>query len=81
MNDAIADLHFLVLAHERLAQIGIVSVADGGAANEGRPVRNGLVALRRGQIFAGWKHRSSRTDRTDRRHINMFCGKSDERAG
>ena len=81
MHDAVANFHFLFLVHERLPEIGIVSVATGHAADERGKIGNSFVAFRFGQVLSGGENRRSGADRADRRHINMFGGKGNERAG
>src|SRR6266571_6286231 len=81
MNHAIADLHFLVLVHERFADVGIVSVPERGAPDQGRPVRNGFLACGQGKIFTGRQNRRGRTNRTNRRHVDMLRRQGNESAG
>src|ERR687892_329508 len=38
MNNAVADFYFFVLVHERLGDVGIVSIFDRGTTDEGRPI-------------------------------------------
>ena len=40
MNDAVANLYFLVLVHERFGDVRIVPVLRRGTTDERRPVRN-----------------------------------------
>ena len=81
MNHAIADLHFLVLVHERLADIGIMFVPNGSAANEGGPIRNCFLPFSGRKIFARRQHGRGRADRAYWRHVNVLGGERDERAG
>ena len=81
MNDAVADLYFLVLVHERLADVGIVSVFQRRAADQRRPVGNRFLARGQRKIFASWQYRRGRADRAHRRHVNVLRGQSDQRAG
>ena len=78
MNDAVADLHFLVLVHERLAHIRVVAVLERGTANQRGPIRNGFLALRQRQIFSSRQHWRGGANRADWRHVNVLSGQRDE---
>ena len=46
VDDAVADFHFLVLVHECFADVGVVAVARGGAADERRPIGDAFCLSR-----------------------------------
>src|SRR5436305_13534193 len=81
VHNAVADFHFLVLIHERLPDIRVVSVLTGGVADERRPIGNRFLSDCFGQVLSGGKDGRGSPDGADRRHVNMFGGKSDERPG
>ena len=81
VHDAVTNFHFFFLVHERFAKIGIVSVAAGHAADERGKIGNSFIAFRLGQVLSGGENRRGGADGADRRHINMFGGKGNERAG
>ena len=81
MHNAVADFHFLVLVHERLADIRVVSVLTGRVADECRPIGNRFLSDGLGKILSRGKDGRGGPDGADRRHINVFGGKSDERSG
>ena len=81
MDDAVAELHFLLLVHEGLADLRVMAVTLRGAADHGRPIGDGLVLHRGGKILTRRLHRRGGADRADRRHVNVTRGQGDERPG
>ena len=76
MHDAVADFHFLLLVHERFAEIGIVSVATGRCCGRAPTNRKSFCRVRLRAVFAGGKNRRGRADGADRRHINMLVARA-----
>ncbi len=58
-----------------------MAVAIRGSANQRRPIRDRLVTLGCGKIFAGCEDWSSRANCAHRGHVNMFGREGDQRTG
>src|SRR5207249_9733524 len=79
MNQTIPDFHFLVFVHERFANIWIVAVTNGRAADERRPVGNGLIPFCSWKVFAGWQNRGCCANRAHWRHVDPLRAQRDQR--
>src|SRR5438128_5949 len=79
VDQTVSNSSFLVLVHERFANIGIVRVASRGAANERGPIRDRFLARGRRKVFAGRQNGGGGSDRAHRRHVDMLCGERDDR--
>ena len=79
MNNAVADLYFLVLVHERLCDVGIMAVPGRRTTNERRPIRNRFLLCRSRKIFARREDWCGCTNCAHRCHVNVLRGNSDKR--
>ena len=81
MHDAVADLYFLVLVHERLGKIGIMAVLDRRATDERRPIRNRLLLGRSGKIFTRRENWRGGANGAHWCHVNVLRSDGDDRTG
>ena len=79
MNDTVADFYFLILVHECLGYVGVMSVLDRRTSNERRPVRNCLLFGGSGKVLARRKDRRCSANRAHWRHKNVLRGNGNNR--
>jgi len=79
MDHTLPDFHFPVFVYECFANIGIVAVAKGGAADQRRPVGNGLIPLCSWKVFAGRQNRRRCANRAHWRHVDPLRSQRDKR--